>query len=164
MYIAPEVIQYKGHDKCADYWSWACIVFEMVTGKFPFYENDLDELELFNKIINGQFKIYGFMSYEARLLFISLFVPDPSKRLGASPSGWQDLANLSFFDCIDFKSLGRQTLPAPWVPDLHSPLDSCNFSGVKPDTPDKMNEAELTIDDELQAMFHAFGKVSMETA
>jgi serine/threonine protein kinase len=158
MYIAPEVIQYKGHDKGADYWSWACMVFEMVTSKYPFYESNMAELDLFKRICNGQFKIYGFMSYEARLLFINLFVPDPAKRLGARPNGWVDLQKLSFFDGIDFKGLGKQALPAPWVPDLKNPLDSSKFAGVNPNTPDKMHMTDPAIDDELQAMFHAFGK------
>ena len=157
MYIAPEVIQYKGHDKGADYWALACIVFEMVSAKYPFYENDMAELTLFKKIIRGQFKLYGFMSFEAKLLFISLFVPDPAHRLGARANGWQDLYNLSFFEGLDFKALRKQSLPAPWVPDLKNPLDSSNFHEIS-QVEDKMTTNDPPISEVEQQLFHAFDK------
>lgn len=161
MYIAPEVIQYAGHDKGADYWSWACMVFEMVTAKYPFYEANMPELDLFKKIIRGQFKIYGFMSMEVKLFLINMLVPDPTLRLGARANGWQDICQLSFFETVDFKALRRQSLVAPWVPELKNPLDSSNFSGVNPQTQDKMTVQDPALTDDQQAMFHAFGKLTV---
>lgn len=160
MYIAPEVIQYKGHDKGADHWGWACIVFEMLSAKYPFYESNMAELSLFKKIIRGQFKLYGFMSFEAKFLFISLFVPDPAKRLGAKANGWQDLYNLAFFDGLDFKELRKQNIPAPWVPDLKNPLDSSNFHEMNK-VEDKMTVNDPPITDAEQLMFHVFEKQSV---
>lgn len=157
MYIAPEVIQYKGHDKGADYWSWACLVFEMVSAKYPFYESGMAELALFKKIIRGQFKVYGFMSFEAKLLFISLFVPDPVMRLGARPNGWQDLYKMPFFNGLDFKALRQQKLKAPWVPELKNPLDSSKFNEVQ-EVEDKMSVTDPAISSEQQQIFHVFGK------
>ena len=159
MYIAPEVIQYKGHDKGADYWSWACLVFEMVTAKYPFYESGMAELELFKKIIRGQFKIYGSMSFESKLLFISLLVPDPDKRLGAKANGWQDLCKQPYFDGLNFRDLRKRQIEAPWVPDLKNPLDSSNFNDME-HIEDKMTSEHPPITDEQQQMFYAFGKLT----
>jgi protein-serine/threonine kinase len=35
-YLAPEIIERKGHGLAADWWSLGCIIFEMVTGRPPF--------------------------------------------------------------------------------------------------------------------------------
>jgi hypothetical protein len=121
------------------------------------------ELELFKKIIRGQFKIYGFMSYETKLLFISLFAPDPAMRLGAKPNGWQDLYKMPFFDGLDFKALRKHQLPAPWVPDLKNPLDSSKFNEPDKSIEDKMTQNDPSITEEQQQMFHAFGEYSAES-
>ena len=43
--MAPEVILKKGHDAAADFWSFAVLIFEMVTGGPPFFSNDKQELK-----------------------------------------------------------------------------------------------------------------------
>jgi ribosomal protein S6 kinase beta len=35
-YMAPEIIQGRGHDKAADWWSVGILLFEMLTGKVNF--------------------------------------------------------------------------------------------------------------------------------
>jgi ribosomal protein S6 kinase beta len=35
-YMAPEIIQGRGHDKAADWWSVGILLFEMLTGKVSF--------------------------------------------------------------------------------------------------------------------------------
>lgn len=36
-YMAPEIIQGRGHDKAADWWSVGILLFEMLTGKVIFF-------------------------------------------------------------------------------------------------------------------------------
>lgn len=35
-YMAPEIIQGRGHDKAADWWSVGILLFEMLTGRVSF--------------------------------------------------------------------------------------------------------------------------------
>lgn len=35
-YLAPEIIERKGHGLAVDWWSLGCIIYEMVVGKPPF--------------------------------------------------------------------------------------------------------------------------------
>lgn len=39
-YLAPEIINREGHNKCVDWWCLGCLIYEMITGHPPFeYEN-----------------------------------------------------------------------------------------------------------------------------
>ena len=48
-YIAPEIIQNKGHNKAADYWALGVVIYEMLTGLPPFYKEG-EETTTFDRI------------------------------------------------------------------------------------------------------------------
>ena len=39
-YLAPELVQQTGHNKAADWWALGVLIYEMVTGLPPFYDED----------------------------------------------------------------------------------------------------------------------------
>jgi serine/threonine protein kinase len=39
-YLAPEILLGSGHGKGADYWCLGILIYEMLTGVPPFYEDD----------------------------------------------------------------------------------------------------------------------------
>jgi serine/threonine protein kinase len=49
-YLAPEIVDRKGHGFAVDWWSVGCIVFEMLTGTPPFILNNGNKEELFENI------------------------------------------------------------------------------------------------------------------
>jgi serine/threonine protein kinase len=49
-YLAPEIVDGKGHGKAVDWWSVGCIIYEMLTGMPPFTLKDNNRVELFKNI------------------------------------------------------------------------------------------------------------------
>ena len=118
--MAPETILYKGQNKGVDHWSWAVLLYRMVTGKYPFYQKGMDEMALYKRICKGAFEVTGTMSIEFRMLMIAILYPDPTQRLGSRANGWRDIYDAPWLanalSSSDLRKLRKQTFPAPWVP------------------------------------------------
>ena len=52
-YIAPEIIQNKGHNKAADYWAIGAVIYEMLTGLPPFYKENEDHTTFEDMVFRG---------------------------------------------------------------------------------------------------------------
>ena len=121
MFMAPETILYQGQNKGVDHWSWAVLVYRLVTGTYPFYEKGMDEMALYKRICKGTFKVTGAMSVDFRMLAIAVLYPDPTERLGSRANGWRDIFDAPWFanslSSLDLKKLRKQALPAPLLPD-----------------------------------------------
>ena len=50
-YLAPEVLNRRGHGRAADWWSYGALVYEMLTGLPPFYSRNRERL--FQNILYG---------------------------------------------------------------------------------------------------------------
>ena len=51
-YLAPEIIQSKGHNKSVDWWALGILIFEMMAGYPPFY--DENPFGIYQKILAGR--------------------------------------------------------------------------------------------------------------
>lgn len=49
-YLAPEIVDRKGHGRAVDWWSVGCIIYEMLTGQPPFTLQNGNRDELFENI------------------------------------------------------------------------------------------------------------------
>jgi calcium/calmodulin-dependent protein kinase I len=83
--LAPEIISGKGYGKEVDYWSIGVILYIMLCGFPPFYDDD--NQILFKMIQEGQVEFpspyWDDISMSAKELIRLLLVKDPSKRLNA---------------------------------------------------------------------------------
>ncbi|XP_032802654.2 serine/threonine-protein kinase PLK3-like isoform X1 [Petromyzon marinus] len=77
-YLAPEVLNKRGHGPEADIWSLGCAVFTMLAGRPPFSTSDL--ANTYACIRSGRFNFPPSLSHAARDLLTSALTPDPDLR------------------------------------------------------------------------------------
>ena len=51
-YLAPEIIQSKGHSKGVDWWSLGILIFEMLAGYPPFLDDN--PFGIYQKVLGGK--------------------------------------------------------------------------------------------------------------
>lgn len=122
-YIAPEVIMGRGHDKACDYWSWAILVHEMVTGETPFQEHGVDQMTLFKGIVKGNYKISRQAGVIVEDLIKNILVTKAQYRLGNLSGGCNDIKTHPWLKDVDFNKLSKKIFRAPWAPNVKDPLD-----------------------------------------
>lgn len=121
-YLAPEIIEGKGHGQAVDWWSLGSILYEMLTGMPPFYNKDREKL--FHTIKTGQVKFHKYLSKEAVDLLEKFFIKDPEKRLGSGPNGLEDIKAHPFFASINWESILAKKIKPPFTPKLRSDTDT----------------------------------------
>ncbi|OAY24961.1 CBL-interacting serine/threonine-protein kinase 20 [Manihot esculenta] len=79
-YVAPEVITKNGYDGAkSDIWSCGVVLFVLLAGYLPFNHQNI--MELYRKIIKGEFKCPTWINSGARKLISSILHPNPNSRI-----------------------------------------------------------------------------------
>ncbi|XP_068518028.1 inactive serine/threonine-protein kinase PLK5-like isoform X4 [Anas acuta] len=79
-YMAPEVLDRKGHGAPSDIWALGCIMYEVLTGSPPF--EAAERQELYGNIRTARYPLPPSLSPRARALLGRLLLPDPTARAG----------------------------------------------------------------------------------
>jgi len=154
LYLAPEVILSRGHDKGADYWSWGVLIYEMIDGVTPFYADNIDQMGLFKKIVRGKYDFSDKINPTVRDLVTKLLAQRSASRLGCLAGGDKDIRQHEWFADFDFNKLMKKELEAPWVPKLKDPFDTANFDNW--DHEDKPPPKQRKLTKKEQKRFEAF--------
>lgn len=78
-YCAPEVVRGEEYNTNADVWSAGVVLFSVMAGNLPFYDDDVNKL--FMKIINIEPSIPSYLSSQVTDMFREIFQKDPQKRI-----------------------------------------------------------------------------------
>lgn len=113
-YMAPEIVNRKGHDFAADWWSFGVLMYEMLTGNLPFHGQTRQET--MNQILRSKLGMPENLSPEAQSLLRALFKRNPLNRLGAGAQGILDIKAHCFFATIDWVRLERKLVRPPFIP------------------------------------------------
>ncbi|KAL6487533.1 hypothetical protein MHYP_G00041590 [Metynnis hypsauchen] len=124
-YMAPEVVNRRGHTQSADWWSFGVLMFEMLTGSLPFQGKDRKETMAL--ILKAKLGMPQFLSPEVQSLLRALFKRNPSNRLGAGPDGVEEIKRHHFFATIDWNKLYRKEIKPPFKPAVGRPEDTFHF-------------------------------------
>ncbi|KAJ8266973.1 hypothetical protein GJAV_G00136780 [Gymnothorax javanicus] len=124
-YMAPEVVNRRGHTHSADWWSYGVLMFEMLTGTLPFQGKD--RKETMTMILKAKLGMPQFLSAEAQSLLRNLFKRNPGNRLGAGPDGVEEIKRHPFYSVIDWNKLFRREISPPFKPASGRPDDTFYF-------------------------------------
>lgn len=124
-YMAPEVVNRRGHTTAADWWSFGVLLFEMLTGALPF--QGTNRKETMTLILKAKLGMPPYLSPEAQSLLRALFKRNPANRLGAGPEGVEELKRHPFFASIDWNKLYSKEIEPPFKPAVSKADDTFYF-------------------------------------
>jgi len=120
-YLAPEVISGESYTKSIDWWSVGTLIFEMLTGLPPFYNQN--EEQMYDKILKSDVTYPVYLSAEVTDLMKRFLTRDPQLRL-------QDPDQIRahpWFKPINWEKVKNKEIPVPFVPNVKSPDDVRNI-------------------------------------
>jgi tRNA A-37 threonylcarbamoyl transferase component Bud32 len=122
-YIPPEVLQGEGYSFGFDWWGFGVIIYEMLFGRPPFY--DQNKNNLFKKIVYNEpdYTVGGVkLSADCLSLLKSLLNKDPKMRI--KPNQIQSHA---FFKNLNFEHMKSLMITPPYKPKIKSREDLSNI-------------------------------------
>ncbi|XP_076638711.1 ribosomal protein S6 kinase 2 beta isoform X1 [Colletes latitarsis] len=122
-YMAPEIVNRKGHSFAADWWSFGVLMFEMLTGALPF--QGVNRKETMTQILKAKLSMPLNISPEAQALLRVLFKRNPANRLGSG--GVEEIKSHVFFATIDWDALYNKEIKPPFKPAVSQEDDAFYF-------------------------------------
>merc|ERR1712212_1140948 len=149
-YLAPEIIQSKGHNKAVDWWALGILIYEMLAGYPPFCDDNT--FVIYEKILEGEIVWPTQVEEDAKDLVSNLLEEDSNKRLGCMKAGAEDIKRHRWFKTIDWDEVYCRQLKPPIVPKVRYEGDTENFD----DYPETDWASVKKVSDRQLAMFDDF--------
>ncbi|EPY35512.1 protein kinase A [Angomonas deanei] len=124
-YLAPEIIQSKGHNRAVDYWALGILLYEMLVGYPPFF--DEAPMKIYEKILEGKIQFPKWIDVKAKDLIKGLLTLDSSKRLGVLKGGIEDIKGHKYYSGVNWQVVLDCKIPAPIPVRLRKEGDSHYF-------------------------------------
>jgi len=124
-YLAPEIIQSKGHNRAVDWWALGILIFEMLAGYPPFFDDN--PFGIYEKILSGKIEWPRQIETVVKDLIKRLLVQDRTKRMGATKGGAEDVKRHRWFKNIDWDDVTAKKLKPPIVPNVGHEGDARNY-------------------------------------
>ena len=136
-YLAPEVIRNTGHGTAVDWWALGILVYEMLIGQPPFW--DQNPMRIYEQIVAGHIRFpTSHPSHQghrhslhvprvARDFILALCKTDPTQRLGHIAGGSKRVMEHYFFDGIDWDEIYYRRRRGPIIPRVEWAGDAGNF-------------------------------------
>ncbi|KXJ86183.1 kinase-like domain-containing protein [Microdochium bolleyi] len=124
-YLAPELLMGQGYNKTVDWWTLGVLLYEMLTGLPPFYDENTNEM--YRKILSEplHFPSADIVPPAAKDLLAKLLNRNPEERLGANGSA--EIKAHPFFHAIDWRKLLQRKYEPTFKPSVIDALDTGNF-------------------------------------
>ncbi|KAI5932179.1 RAC-beta serine/threonine-protein kinase [Manis javanica] len=149
-YLAPEVLEDNDYGRAVDWWGLGVVMYEMMCGRLPFYNQDHERL--FELILMEEIRFPRTLSPEAKSLLAGLLKKDPKQRLGGGPGDAREVMEHRFFLGINWQDVMQKKLLPPFKPQVTSEVDTRYFDDeftaqsitiTPPDRYDSLGSLEL---------------------
>jgi protein kinase X len=124
-YLAPEIIQNKGHNKAVDWWALGILIYEMLVGYPPFFDDN--PFKIYDRILEGKISWSKHTDPVAKDLIKKLLVQDRTRRLGNMKNGAADVKSHRWFRKVNWDDVYNRKLDPPIVPRVRHHGDARNF-------------------------------------
>lgn len=152
-YLAPELLYGQGYTKTVDWWTLGVLLYEMLTGLPPYYDENTNEM--YRRILEDNLTFPDDMSVRARSLLRGLLNRDPTQRLGHR--GAAEIKAHPFFAEIDWGKLLSRRYQPPFKPRVASATDTSNFDDeFTTEVPQDSLSAGSQLSATLQKQFEGF--------
>jgi len=125
-YLAPEIVQSKGHGKEADWWALGILIYEMLSGAPPFFADN--QYDIYQKILECKLVFPNYFDNYSRDIIKQFLTINKHHRLGSSQKGIEEIKRHPFFKDIDWEALLQRRVMPPIVPIIKSDRDTPYFS------------------------------------
>ena len=117
-YLAPELLLGQGYTKTVDWWTLGVLLYEMLTGLPPYYDENTNEM--YRKFLSEPLHFPGpeVVPPAAKDLLTQLLDRRPERRLGAK--GASEIKAHPFFANIDWRKLLQRKYEPSFKPNVVS--------------------------------------------
>ncbi|KAJ1500685.1 hypothetical protein HMI56_003684 [Coelomomyces lativittatus] len=150
-YLAPEIIQGHGHAFAVDWWALGILIYEMLAGYPPFYDDT--PYGIYEKILSGTINFPLLLDYRAIDLISKLLRVDRSQRLGNLKNGAADVKAHEWFKGVNWTHIVERQVQPPIIPVIRGPEDTGYFEIYDEPPP---FEPTATSDDQYSVLFTDF--------
>lgn len=135
-YLAPELVDGRGHGKAVDFWALGCVLYEMCIGFSPFVGDDAnDSMAICHRITSGIIEWPEDIECDpyAKSMIERLLCQNAVERLGCLKNGVDDIKNYPLYHGFEWEKMTSFEMPAPWVPEIQDERDVSNFDDIYDD-------------------------------
>uniref|UniRef100_A0A8C1MB83 non-specific serine/threonine protein kinase n=1 Tax=Cyprinus carpio TaxID=7962 RepID=A0A8C1MB83_CYPCA len=119
-----KVLEDNDYGRAVDWWGLGVVMYEMVCGRLPFYNQDHEKL--FELILMDEIRFPRTLGPEAKSLLSGLLQKDP-KRLGGGPDDAKEIMQHKFFAGTEWQDVYEKKLVPPFKPQVTSETDTRYF-------------------------------------
>jgi serine/threonine protein kinase len=113
-YLAPEAWSGMISTEAGDWYSFGAIIYEMICGLPPFWNDDEETLKI--SIQNEPLRFPHHVSRTAKEFLTRLMAKEPSGRLGSGSGGSEEIKNHPFFIGINWADVSQRAVAPEWIP------------------------------------------------
>ncbi|KAA8582320.1 hypothetical protein FQN60_009060 [Etheostoma spectabile] len=119
------VLEDNDYGRAVDWWGLGVVMYEMMCGRLPFYNQDHEKL--FELILMEDIRFPRTLGPEARSLLSGLLKKEPMQRLGGGPDDAKEIMQHKFFAGIEWQDVYEKKLVPPFKPQVTSETDTRYF-------------------------------------